>query len=1022
MPGFDDIPAGAPSDQPQGAASADALAPQQSSVGDIPGGTADPNAPSDAFQQGYEAAQQYGGRMQAINKGIEHGIIGNLSDRALSTIAGAGSFLTGHGFSEGYNRDADYSDGYAKALGEMYPASSIGGILMGSLVPAVPASKLITGATLIPRVAQSAGVAAGLGAAEGFASGSGWDQRVQDAKNGAFWGGLLGAGAEGLTGAVSAAWPKLFGARTNIAPGVNPAARAAEGNRFGLDLTRGQATGDVPQQGWEEAARKGAHGPEAQQIMLQRQEEQQAAMQAAPGTIVPRQSPQQAGETIQQGLTKTVGDLRQQASDIYNSPGMKTTLIHQSAIEDLVPKVAQELQSQGFDLAQPGAFPNATAAMKQLEWIRDNAASDTSAVSDAARSIAGLDRASQRINQIYSASARQGGTDYLVTGIIRRNFNKWLSDAVDNSLFTGDPDALKQLAKARQLVSQYKSFEDPETAFSAFDKIVNGAKDLSTGETYPVSGEQVANLLTGMNTVGAADKSARLAAYLRDNLDKIAGTPGSYASTPEWQALRGAVWDRTVEPAHGKGGPQALATSIDRLLTGSGRPLAEVLYTPQEIANMQAFSNAVKHLIPSPDITNPPKSGFTAWRLIRNGLANHFSGIASGAVLGALTEHQSGGEGYKGMITGALLGAAGQSVLRARPGMMANSALQALPGTAARSATARIPTMMGAEYTGDIPGPFQQGGEVSQYSVRQGESRQPIDMMRPQNDMASVPSHWYPFSQYHLNPLHDIAGMVRAQMQPQRPNADSDYRGGPDDYKEGGNVHVNPSMLRLKALADNIKRRRYGAFASMQRLGIEVPDRTPLFRFVRADNGDVHVGDANEMTHNGIIDTMPDAGYIRKMAYKAAPMGGGRLGFIHEDHFPEIEEAGGIKNWVAGLDAQKNYGAAWKRGGKATRALRLARQQGGEVDAMEMDPSGPASDYGLSQHAISQTTDNLRNLINYASAPTDIMARELLGGMPSAMQPSHQYANRLPNGVIVSHPGYLDDPTPVEKIRARWPR
>ena len=114
------------------------------------------------------------------------------------------------------------------------------------------------------------------------------------------------------------------------------------------------------------------------------------------------------------------------------------------------------------------------------------------------------------------------------------------------------------------------------------DRIVNR---IATGEVTP---QEVSNWLVGASKVGSKGVSSRL-------LTRIAEATGN---DPEsMQAIRGGIWNRLSQSTGGvdaKAGVKS-ANAIYEFLNGSGRDIANRLFTPDQRAIMTAYADTVRN-------------------------------------------------------------------------------------------------------------------------------------------------------------------------------------------------------------------------------------------------------------------------------------------------------------------------------------------------------------------------------------------------------------------------------------------
>ncbi len=117
-----------------------------------------------------------------------------------------------------------------------------------------------------------------------------------------------------------------------------------------------------------------------------------------------------------------------------------------------------------------------------------------------------------------------------------------------------------------------------------------------------ISPADLASRLARQASPGAGTENRRLALAVRD----IYGE-----SSPEMSAVRQLVWSQLTERTEGvtQRGAQALTSRINEFLKGTGRPTAEIIYSPEQLAMMQRYANMLERTVPPPRTTNPSGSG-----------------------------------------------------------------------------------------------------------------------------------------------------------------------------------------------------------------------------------------------------------------------------------------------------------------------------------------------------------------------------------------------------------------------------
>jgi hypothetical protein len=174
---------------------------------------------------------------------------------------------------------------------------------------------------------------------------------------------------------------------------------------------------------------------------------------------------------------------------------------------------------------------------------------------------------------------------------------------------------------------------------------------------------------------GKGDKglSVRLALRLKNDLK------------PEsWTAVRQGAWEKLTNAGEGKieFGPQALSQRLHEFLNESGKPLARVLFSKAERAEMAKLASVYKRMVPLKGTNNP------------SGTAPMLTKIAKGAMKNVLTMIGLATHGPVGAGVGYALDRGGAMVADARAG---KKAVRLFFGPQARRAvtSSRLPQLLG---------------------------------------------------------------------------------------------------------------------------------------------------------------------------------------------------------------------------------------------------------------------------------------------------------------------------------------
>lgn len=296
-------------------------------------------------------------------------------------------------------------------------------------------------------------------------------------------------------------------------------------------------------------------------------------------------SPQDMGQAITARLRAGEQAARARKEELYRAAGESKASIEAGAAQGAVSRVAQSLENEGI-VVDPVLTPVASRMFDEVRKLGE-LRSPNKAVGArlpasgnekvAAISIQGIERTRKVLNFLRQGASNDA--DRRAANGVVREFDKWLDDAFDSALFSGSDEALNAIKSARKANAEWRSkfFNTADDAGKVINKIV-------TGEVTP---QEVSNWLIGASKVGSKGVSSRL-------LTRIAEATGNDAEA--MQAIRGGIWNRLSQSTGGveaKAGPK-VANEIYEFLNGSGRDIANRLFTPEQRGIMKAYADTVR--------------------------------------------------------------------------------------------------------------------------------------------------------------------------------------------------------------------------------------------------------------------------------------------------------------------------------------------------------------------------------------------------------------------------------------------
>lgn len=404
------------------------------------------------------------------------------------------------------------------------------------------------------------------------------------------------------------------------------AKRIADAADVKIPLTRGQASGKVKQQAFEEAARNNAKGPVAKRVIDAADDRLKDAIPKAVTALQEKLAKgariagtaQETADVVVEGVRNAARRVRDQGSALFKQalkiqdPEMAT-----EALKSL-PKVVQEgLETSGI-IIDKALTPAARVAIREINALVHLKEAPKGMGEVIGIRLSGLERTRRRIGNL-SATNR---TDSAALRAVRASYDKWLEDVADTTLFNASPEVIKTLKKARAFWRAYRGITNPKAGDDA-GRILAKMADPS----QEVQSTEVVNWLFGASKVGLKGSSVRIAKRVKSLL----GT-----GSKEWSEIRQGALLRAVNSVDGKPAKsaQALAHSLLDFVNGDGAGLAKTLYSRQEIFQIRKLAGALKSTVTPAGVTNASKSGFRVMESINGAIST--LGAAIGFAHGGL--------------------------------------------------------------------------------------------------------------------------------------------------------------------------------------------------------------------------------------------------------------------------------------------------------------------------------------------------------------------------------------------------
>lgn len=570
-----------------------------------------------------------------------------LADEAAAAVGTVGGMLPG-GHGKGYSELLEEIRNEGKAEAAEFPKTHFAGQLAGGVGGAtglargglsLAANAAQKGAGWLTRLLGGAADGALAAGAYGAGSGEGLQDRVWQAARNAPLGAALGTAGEGLSMGAGSLWRTLAGGADDVAQGVNPAANLEEAAKFGIPLTRGQATRSVAQAGIEDQL--GSQG--AMQAFKTRQgeavkesvEDIQTRLAGA-NRPVPDQA--SAWDAVQGGLRNTRDTLKAAGRDAYRQTvDDPNILVSGAAVRELPDFIRNRLASDNI-IIDPMYHQGASKALQfiddylgRMPTFGKPAQGGQRRVSGPAGEIQSVDAQLRWLENMRATLGKNFppiGQDAPALRAIRGAIDDWTDDAFERGLVSGSDDVLDKLKTARAKWSEYKGLTEPKAKvggkinpqYEAQVRIRNMVeKDMAPAE--------LGSYLFGSSVAAPKNMSYATAQELK----RLLG-----ADSSEWAAVRQAVWLRATRAGDDAMNPTRIAKNLDGLLNGDGKGLSHVVFSADEREAMKSFANVMRYLsLPKAGLNNSNTANrlmpqLQRWGSIVMGMLSGGAGAAGG--------------------------------------------------------------------------------------------------------------------------------------------------------------------------------------------------------------------------------------------------------------------------------------------------------------------------------------------------------------------------------------------------------
>lgn len=296
-------------------------------------------------------------------------------------------------------------------------------------------------------------------------------------------------------------------------------------------------------------------------------------------------SPQDMGETLIARLRQGEREAHATKERLYGIAGQSEGVIDANAVRGIRGDITRTLDENGL-VVDPQLTPAASRMITELDNINSlripnrvaSRAPQEAGTEVVGVNMQGLEQTRKRLNSL--AQAANNDADRRAARQVVRAYDDWLGNAFDNALFSGSDEALNAFRSARAANTEWRQ----RFGFNARDDADRVVNRIVTGEVTP---QEVSNYIIGASKVGSKGVSSRLLTRIQE---ATGGDPEAMA------AIRGGVWNKlsgSTEGVTGKAGLK-VADDIGEFLNGSGRDVANRLFSDQQRAIMRTYANALR--------------------------------------------------------------------------------------------------------------------------------------------------------------------------------------------------------------------------------------------------------------------------------------------------------------------------------------------------------------------------------------------------------------------------------------------
>lgn len=403
----------------------------------------------------------------------------------------------------------------------------------------------------------------------------------------------------GVDQAMMALAPSRGGLRA--APGPAPAAPTPiPTGPLNVILSEGQTTRALPAIQQEQAALRGTSGPSAQGRAQQFSDQQRQQVADARGTVAGGldqfgqeivRSPQEAGELAQQSIQSIAAQRKAGVTKAYDEAKALPGEIHAGAFEGIGQRIKSELSAGDNPIVIDDKLtPFASRAIQDVEnrisqlkiQNRADPFGQPSQENIVGINLKGVDQMRRRLSAFRKDAYGSGNAaDGRAASAVIDAFDTQVDNAINGGLFRGDPKAVQAWNDARAAHADYKS------TFSAGknDPVGRVVERIIGKDKNPAAiPNDVADFIYGGSGVNPSSLNVAVTKRVRSILGD---------QSPEWSGVKQGIFSRLVETPEGVSdlGPGKIAQRLNQFLNGSGKEMAETMFSPVERSLLKQYAD-----------------------------------------------------------------------------------------------------------------------------------------------------------------------------------------------------------------------------------------------------------------------------------------------------------------------------------------------------------------------------------------------------------------------------------------------